>query len=118
MMLMPERTNHKSPIVLANPRSSERLSPLTFHLLSPPPLTLRRANACSGQASHFPVRHSPASAGRRRITSHGRDSGLAVRLQDLFLILSQGVDLGLLAVAAAFRTARDLKKILGKANET
>ena len=36
-----------------------------------------------------------------------------VRLQDLFLILSQCVDLGLLAITAAFRSARDLKKILG-----
>jgi hypothetical protein len=35
----------------------------------------------------------------------------AVSLQDLFLILSQCVDLGLLAVTAAFRAARDLKKI-------
>jgi hypothetical protein len=41
----------------------------------------------------------------------------AMRLQDLFLILSQCVDLGLLAVAAAFRSARDLKKILGSGFE-
>jgi hypothetical protein len=47
------------------------------------------------------------------ITSHGRASGPAARFQDLFLILSQGVDLGLLAITAAFRAARDLKKILG-----
>ena len=40
-----------------------------------------------------------------------------MRLQDLFLILSQGVDLGLLAVTAAFRAARDLKKILGSGFE-
>jgi hypothetical protein len=37
----------------------------------------------------------------------------AVRLQDLFFILSQCVDLGLLSITAAFRAARDLKKILG-----
>jgi hypothetical protein len=83
----------------------------------------------------------PASAGRRRIifhhqslitnhrsrclspppltshesllTSHGRDSGQAVRLQDLFLVLSQCVDLGLLSITAAFRAARDFAKILG-----
>ena len=36
-----------------------------------------------------------------------------MRLQDLFLILSQCVDLGLLSITATFRTARDLKKILG-----
>jgi hypothetical protein len=47
------------------------------------------------------------------ITSHGRDSGLAMRFQNLFLILPQCVDLGLLPVAAAFRAACDLKKILG-----
>jgi hypothetical protein len=34
-------------------------------------------------------------------------------LQDLFLILSQCVDLGLLAVATPFRAPGDLKKILG-----
>jgi hypothetical protein len=50
-------------------------------------------------------------------SDHGRDSGLAVRLQDLFLILSQSVDLGLLSITAAFRTARDLKKILGSGFE-
>jgi hypothetical protein len=36
----------------------------------------------------------------------------AVRLQDLSLILSQGVDLGLLSITAPFGSARDLKKIL------
>jgi hypothetical protein len=36
-----------------------------------------------------------------------------MRLQDLFLILSQSVDLGLLSITAAFRAAGDLKKILG-----
>jgi hypothetical protein len=41
----------------------------------------------------------------------------AVSFQDLFLILSQGVDLGLLPVTAAFRAARDLKKILGSGFE-
>jgi len=53
------------------------------------------------------------------ITSHlsRRASGLAVRLQDLFLILPQSVDLGLLAVTAAFRASRDLKKILGSGFE-
>ena len=40
-----------------------------------------------------------------------------VRFQDLFLILSQRVDLGLLSVTAAFRSARDLKKILGSGFE-
>jgi hypothetical protein len=40
-----------------------------------------------------------------------------VRLQDLFLILSQGVDLGLPAITAAFRAAGDLKKILGSGFE-
>jgi hypothetical protein len=52
-----------------------------------------------------------------RITSHGRASGLAMRLQDLFLILSQRIDLGLLSVAAAFRAARDFEKILGSGFE-
>ena len=51
------------------------------------------------------------------LTSHGRASGLAVRLQDLFLILSQGVDLGLLSITTPFRAARDLKKILGSGFE-
>jgi len=51
------------------------------------------------------------------ITSHGRASGLAVRLQDFFLILSQCVDLGLLAVTAAFRAAGDFEKILGSGFE-
>ena len=41
----------------------------------------------------------------------------AVRLQDLFLILSQCVDLGLLPVAAPFSTTGDLKKILGSGFE-
>ena len=41
----------------------------------------------------------------------------AVRFQDLFLILSQCVDLGLLSITAAFRAARDLKKILGSGFE-
>jgi hypothetical protein len=36
-----------------------------------------------------------------------------VRLQDLFFILPQCVDLGLLSIAAAFRAARDSQKILG-----
>ena len=36
----------------------------------------------------------------------------AVRLQDLFLILPQCVDLGLLAITAAFRAAGDFEKIL------
>jgi hypothetical protein len=40
-----------------------------------------------------------------------------VRLQDLFLLLSQGVDLGLPAITAAFRAAGDLKKILGSGFE-
>jgi hypothetical protein len=40
-----------------------------------------------------------------------------VRFQDLFFILSQGVDLGLLTITAAFRAARDLKKILGSGFE-
>jgi hypothetical protein len=41
----------------------------------------------------------------------------AMRLQDLFLVLSQCIDLGLLAVAAALGSARDLKKILGSGFE-
>ena len=41
----------------------------------------------------------------------------AMRLQDLFLILSQSVDLGLLAVAAAFGAAGDLKQVLGSGFE-
>jgi hypothetical protein len=41
----------------------------------------------------------------------------AMRLQDLFLILSQSVDLGLLSITAAFRAARDLKKVLGSGFE-
>jgi hypothetical protein len=40
-----------------------------------------------------------------------------VRFQDLFLVLPQCVDLGLLPVAPAFRAARDLKKILGSGFE-
>jgi len=60
---------------------------------------------------------SPATSNLSPITSHGRDSGLAVRLQDLFLILSQCVDLGLLSITAAFRAARHLKKILGSGFE-
>jgi hypothetical protein len=40
-----------------------------------------------------------------------------MRLQNLFLILPQCVDLGLLSVAAAFRSARDLEKILGSGFE-
>jgi hypothetical protein len=40
-----------------------------------------------------------------------------MRLQDLFLILPQCVDLGLLAITAAFRAAGDLKKILGSGFE-
>jgi hypothetical protein len=88
----------RSPLWLFHfERLTSHLSLFTFHH-SPPPLTLRRANACS-------------VAGLSLLTSHGRASGLAVRLQDLFLILSQGVDLGLFAVTAAFRIARDLKKI-------
>jgi hypothetical protein len=41
----------------------------------------------------------------------------AVRLQDLFLVLPQSVDLGLLSITAAFRAAGDLKKILGSGFE-
>jgi hypothetical protein len=40
-----------------------------------------------------------------------------VRLQDLFLILSQGVDLGLLSITAALGSARDFKQILGSGFE-
>ena len=41
-----------------------------------------------------------------------------MRFQDLFLIPSQCVDLGLLSITATFRTARDLKKkILGSGFE-
>src|SRR5260370_40598309 len=40
-----------------------------------------------------------------------------MRLQDLFLVLSQCVDLGLLSITAAFRAARDLKKIFGSGFE-
>jgi hypothetical protein len=40
-----------------------------------------------------------------------------VRLQDLFLILSQGVDLGLLSITAAFRAAGDFEKIPGSGFE-
>jgi hypothetical protein len=50
-------------------------------------------------------------------SDHGRDSGLAVRLQDLFLILSQCIDLGLLSITAAFRAAGHLEKILGSGFE-
>ena len=55
---------------------------LTFHQ-SPPPfdaLRLIRASL-SLLTNHFPVRHSPATAGRRRITSHGRASGPAAALR-------------------------------------
>jgi len=38
-------------------------------------------------------------------------------LQNLFLILSQRVDLGLLSITAAFGAARDLKKVLGSGFE-
>jgi hypothetical protein len=41
----------------------------------------------------------------------------AVSFQDLFLVLSQRVDLGLLPVTAAFGAAGDLKKILGSGFE-
>ena len=41
----------------------------------------------------------------------------AMRLQDLFLVLSQRVDLGLLSITAAFGAVRDLKKILGSGFE-
>jgi hypothetical protein len=41
----------------------------------------------------------------------------AVSFQDFFLILSQSVDLGLLSITAAFRAARNLKKILGSGFE-
>jgi hypothetical protein len=44
-------------------------------------------------------------------------SGPTVRLQDLFLVLSQRVDLGLLAVTAAFGAARNLKKVFGSGFE-
>jgi hypothetical protein len=57
-------------------------------------------------------RESPFTSHFSPITSHGRASGLAVRLQNLFLILSQCVDLGLLTITAAFRAACHLKKIL------
>ena len=40
-------------------------------------------------------------------SDHGRASGLTVRLQDLFLVLSQCVDLGLLSITAAFSASRD-----------
>jgi hypothetical protein len=50
-------------------------------------------------------------------SDHGRASGLTVRLQNLILILSQCIDLGLLAVTAPFRAARHLKKILGSGFE-
>jgi hypothetical protein len=40
-----------------------------------------------------------------------------MRFQDLFLILSQCVDLGLLAITAAFSAAGDLKQILGSGFE-
>jgi hypothetical protein len=40
-----------------------------------------------------------------------------MRLQDLFLILSQGVDLGLLSITTAFGAAGDLEKILGSGFE-
>jgi len=40
-----------------------------------------------------------------------------VRFEDLVLILSQCVDLGLLAITAAFSAARDLKEILGSGFE-
>jgi hypothetical protein len=49
--------------------------------------------------------------------SHGRASGQAVRLQDLFLVLSQRINLGLFTVATPFRGAGDLKKILGSGFE-
>ena len=40
-----------------------------------------------------------------------------MRFQDLFLILPQCVDLGLLSITAAFRAARDFEKILGSGFE-
>jgi hypothetical protein len=40
-----------------------------------------------------------------------------VHLQNLFLILSQGVDLGLLSITAAFSAAGDFEKILGSGFE-
>src|ERR1700722_2088157 len=41
----------------------------------------------------------------------------AVRFQDLVLVLSQSVDLGLLSITAAFRGPGDLKKIFGSGFE-
>jgi hypothetical protein len=45
------------------------------------------------------------------------ESPLRVRLQDLFLVHSQCVDLGLLAITAAFSAARDFQKIFGSGFE-
>jgi hypothetical protein len=83
---------------------------------------LLRLDCQSRITNHFSTFHlslftNPLLSHQSLLTSHGRDSGLAVRLQDLFLILSQCVDLGLLSITAAFRAARDLKKILGSGFE-
>ena len=45
------------------------------------------------------VRHSSRVC--ETMSDHGRTSGLTVRFEDLALVLSQCVDLGLLAVAAS-----------------
>jgi hypothetical protein len=72
---------------------------------------IRRASlAPSGPLTSHPI--------PKPLIPHGRDSGLAVRLQDLFFVLPQCVDLGLLAIAAPFRSAYHLKKRLGSGFET
>jgi hypothetical protein len=83
--------------------------------------------ACSGRASHLSLFTCHQSPNLSLLTSlsdialatsdHGRASGLTVRLQDLFLVLSQCVDLGLLSIMAAFGAAGDLKEILGSGFE-
>jgi hypothetical protein len=97
-------TNHFSPITLrrAPDLSLSKVTlaqggPLTFHF-SPfaNPLYL------SHLTNHFlPLTAAPA----------------VQRFQDLFLILSQRVDLGLLSITAAFRAPGDLKEILGSGFE-
>ena len=86
-------TNHPSTRFACSGRASH-LSLFTFHQ-SPPPshfslITLRRANACSAQASHLLVRHSPAPAGRRRITAAPAAQRCASRISSLHPHLEHG----------------------------
>jgi hypothetical protein len=92
--------------------------------------TTRWAERSGGPASHplffvyetpygtHQVRHGDVNAPLPENLRDPVDAKAAtMRFQDLFLVLPQGVDLGLLAITAAFRAAGDLKKILGSGFE-